>query len=139
MDPRRLGPPRRSRRADPDPAHLRGDLPGARRRRWARPRAARRPARGRGAARFTVRPQELDPLDHANNAVYADWLEEAVIAAGDRAATAAIRALVRLEYALPAEADATVDAVVWPDDDGWSYRLLGPDGNDLLRARLERG
>ena len=29
-----------------------------------------------------VRPQELDPMVHVNNAVYADWLEEAVIAAG---------------------------------------------------------
>ncbi len=89
--------------------------------------------------RFTVRPQELDPLDHANNAVYADWLEEAVIAAGDREATRAIPRLVRLEYALPAEADATVDAEAWPDDGGWSFRLLGADGNDLLRARLEPG
>ena len=78
-------------------------------------------------------------MDHANNAVYADWLEEAVIAAGDRAATRAIPRLVRLEYALPAEADATVDAEAWPDDGGWSFRLLGADGNDLLRARLEPG
>jgi acyl-ACP thioesterase len=29
----------------------------------------------------TVRPQELDPMDHVNNAVYADWLDEAVLAA----------------------------------------------------------
>ena len=29
---------------------------------------------------FAVRPQELDPMDHVNNAVYADWLEEATTA-----------------------------------------------------------
>ena len=88
---------------------------------------------------FAVRPQELDPLDHANNAVYADWLDEAVIAAGDTEATRAIPRVARLEYALPAEAGALVESVVWPADEGWSYRLSGPEGNDLLRARLERG
>ena len=40
-------------------------------------------------AALTVRPQELDPMDHVNNAVYADWLEERVIAAGGRAAVRA--------------------------------------------------
>lgn len=89
--------------------------------------------------RFSVRPQELDPQDHANNAVYADWLDEAVIAAGDIEATRAIPRVARLEYALPAEAGATIESVVWPADDGWSFRLLGADGDDLLRARLERG
>ena len=87
--------------------------------------------------RFAVRPQELDPLDHVNNAVYADWLEEAVIGAGDIAATRAIPRRIRLEYALPAEAGATVGSMLWPVDGGWSFRLTGPDGNDLLRARLE--
>ena len=43
-------------------------------------------------------------MDHVNNAVYADWLDEAVIAAGDRAATRAIPRLARLEYAAPAAA-----------------------------------
>jgi acyl-ACP thioesterase len=89
--------------------------------------------------RFSVRPQELDPLDHANNAVYADWLEEAVIGAGDTAATRAIPRVARLEYAMPAEAGATVESVAWPADGGWSFRLVGPGGNDLLRARLEGG
>ena len=27
----------------------------------------------------TVRPQELDPMDHVNNAVYADWLDETLL------------------------------------------------------------
>ena len=95
-------------------------------------------------ARFSVRPQELDPMDHVNNAVYADWLEEQVLAAGGAAGAATIRAiprLVRLEYARAAEPGADVDGVTWRDPDGgdrWSCRLSDPvSGNDLLRARLE--
>lgn len=90
---------------------------------------------------FTVRPQELDPMDHANNAVYADWLDERVIAAGDDPGTAATRAvprLARLEYARAAERGATVQATTWQDATGaWSCRITDADGADLMRARLE--
>jgi acyl-CoA thioesterase FadM len=86
-----------------------------------------------------VRPQELDPMAHANNAVYADWLDEVVIAAGDEPAVRAIPRLARLEYARAAEPGADLRALTWPAAGGWSYRLLGPNGEDLLRARLERG
>jgi acyl-CoA thioesterase FadM len=86
--------------------------------------------------RFEVRPQELDPMDHANNAVYADWLDEAVIAAGGIDATRAVPRLARLEYAQSAERGATVEAIAWPVDDGWSSRVTA-GGNELLRARLE--
>jgi acyl-ACP thioesterase len=91
-----------------------------------------------GAARssLTVRPQELDPMDHVNNAVYADWLDEAVLAEGGAAAVAAIPRLARLEYARAAAPGATVRAEVWPDGDAWSCRL-GDANGDLLRARLE--
>jgi len=89
-------------------------------------------------ARFAVRPQELDPMDHANNAVYADWLDEQVIAAGGVADVRAIPRLARLEYARAAEAGSTVEAVTWGDDDGWSCRVADAAGTDLLRARLER-
>jgi acyl-ACP thioesterase len=91
-------------------------------------------------ATFVVRPQELDPMDHANNAVYADWLDERVIVMGGPdgiAATRALPRLVRLEYARPAERDMAVTAHAWSEDGGWSVRLVDPAGDDLLRARLE--
>ena len=52
-------------------------------------------------------------MDHANNAVYADWLDEAVIAAGDEAATRAVPRRVRLEFAQSAERGATVETSAW--------------------------
>jgi acyl-CoA thioesterase FadM len=86
----------------------------------------------------TVRPQELDPMDHVNNAVYADWLDEAIFSApaGGAEAVAAVPRLARLEYARAAAPGATVGADVWQADGGWSCRLSDGDG-DLLRARLE--
>ena len=86
---------------------------------------------------FTVRPQELDPMDHVNNAVYADWIDEAVLAAGGAAATRAVPRLVRLDYARAAEPAARVVADVWRDGGSWVGRVVDADGSDLLRARLE--
>jgi medium-chain acyl-[acyl-carrier-protein] hydrolase len=89
-------------------------------------------------ATFTVRPQELDPMDHANNAVYADWLDEAIVRAGAEPAIRAIPRFARLEYARSAERDDQVSVEAWPDADGsgWSVRIAD-DAGDLLRARLE--
>lgn len=96
------------------------------------------PAAEARSSQFAVRPQELDPMDHVNNAVYADWLEEQVIAAGGLAEVRAIPRRARLEYARTAEAGATVDAVTWRGtDDGWSCRITDAAGTELLRARLE--
>ena len=89
-------------------------------------------------ARFTVRPQELDPMDHVNNAVYADWVEEQVIAAGGLADVRAIPRLARLEYARAAAAEAAVDAITWRETAGWSCRISDTAETELLRARLER-
>ena len=77
-------------------------------------------------------------MDHVNNAVYADWLDEQIIDAGDSSAVRRIPRVVRLEYARAAEAGATVVTDVWRDEDGWSCRIANVDGADLLRARLER-
>ena len=86
---------------------------------------------------LTVRPQELDPMVHVNNAVYADWLDETVLVAGGADATQAIPRLARLEYARAAEPGAKLMAVAWPDSGGWSCRVVDGEGADLLRARLE--
>jgi acyl-CoA thioesterase FadM len=95
-----------------------------------------------------VRPQELDPLDHVNNAVYADWLDEQVLRADPEAGVRSVRRLprlVRLEYARAAEAGTTVTARTWLDDGdgaagaGWSCRIDAAEGTPLLRARLEPG
>lgn len=86
---------------------------------------------------ITVRPQELDPMAHVNNAVYADWLEEAVIAAGAIDAIRALPRLMRLEYAAPADLGARLTAETWEADDGWSARVRDEAGQELLRARLE--
>jgi acyl-ACP thioesterase len=92
-----------------------------------------------GHVAYVVRPQELDPMDHVNNAVYADWLDEAVIGSGDSRATRAVPRLARLEYAAPADAGSRVSADVWPAQDGWSFLVRDDAGRDLLRARLEPG
>jgi len=89
---------------------------------------------------FRVRPQELDPYAHANNAVYLDWLEESLLAAGGGDAVAALPRRFRLEYALAADAGAPLDAAAWPADGGWSFRLThATTGAELFRARLEPG
>jgi acyl-ACP thioesterase len=90
---------------------------------------------------FAVRPHELDPMDHVNNAVYLDWLEEAILgAAGPDAADTGIGVLprrYRLEYAAAADAGMRLADAVWRDDDGgWSYRLSADGGPDVFRAGL---
>ena len=90
-------------------------------------------------AELVVRPHELDPMAHVNNAVYADWLEEAVLDAGDQAAVGTIPRRLRLEYAGAAAPGARLRAMAWQAAGGWSYRLRDVPGADLLRGRLEAG
>ena len=86
---------------------------------------------------LAVRPQDLDPMGHANNAAFVDWLEESV-GRLDPTALGAVPRRYRLEYALAADAGAPLVAAAWPDDGGWSFRLSHRStGADLFRARLE--
>jgi acyl-ACP thioesterase len=88
---------------------------------------------------FAVRPQELDPMDHVNNAVYADWVDEGILASAGEADVRALPRTMRLEYARAVDASATVAAETWRDDSGWSCRIRDASGADYLRARLEPG
>jgi acyl-CoA thioesterase FadM len=66
--------------------------------------------------RFAVRPQELDPMAHANNATYVDWLEEAVAAAAGPTALSRLPRRYRLEYLTAASPGADLVAVCWSAD-----------------------
>jgi acyl-CoA thioesterase FadM len=96
---------------------------------------------GGATIHFSPRLRELDPMNHANNGVYLDWLDEAIAGAGP-AGTAAIAALPRtyhMEYLRQAGPGAALVAVAWADNLGWAYRLADEDGADLLRGSLRPG
>lgn len=98
--------------------------------------------------RLTVRPSDLDPVDHVNNAVYVDWLEEAIEAVGwshsapdDRAGTAsaataagATPGTLRIEYLASAARGEAVDVDLFGTPDSWRARIRRADGLDLVRA-----
>jgi acyl-ACP thioesterase len=92
---------------------------------------------GVDAATLHVRPQELDPMDHVNNAVYADWVDERILGLGGEADVRAIPRTVRLEYARAVEAGSTVLVEAWRDEGGWSCLVRDASGTEYLRARLE--
>jgi len=89
-------------------------------------------------ARLVVRPQDLDPMAHVNNATYVDYLEEVLLAAGEAAALE-LRRLprrYRLEYLRSPELGDELIATGWPEVGGWAFRLSDGTGSEVLRARL---
>ncbi len=83
-----------------------------------------------------VRPAELDPMGHVNNAAYLDWLEEALLAADGGRGTANVGALPRratLEYLASAGPGDAVEIATWRDGRSWRARI-GKGAGDLLRA-----
>jgi acyl-CoA thioesterase FadM len=93
-----------------------------------------------GAHRFgaRVRPQDLDPMRHVNNAAYLDYLEEALLDAGPEAAalTSALPRRIRLEYVAAATPGAGLEAATWPIDRGYAWRLSDGAGRELARAAV---
>ena len=75
-------------------------------------------------------------MGHVNNAVYLDWIEEAVVA-GDPEALAAVPRQVTIEYAASAEPGNMLTARSWWDGNAWWVHLeRNDDGATLVRARL---
>jgi acyl-ACP thioesterase len=84
-----------------------------------------------------VRSRDLDPMGHVNNAVYLDWIEEAIGAAGDPDATTALPRRIAIEYAASAEPGDALEAIAWHQDGAWWVRLTRVgDGAVLARARF---
>ena len=92
---------------------------------------------GAATLELRVRPQDLDPMGHVNNAVYLDWIEEVVAAAGEPEPTVVVPRRVAMEYAASAELGDDLRARAWKEGEGWSVRLSRPaDGVEIVRARL---
>jgi len=86
-----------------------------------------------------VRPHDLDPMDHVNNAVYLDWLEEALAAAGDPSAVAAFPRAIRLEYLASAAPGDAVVVRTWAEAGAWHATIARADGTEFVRATGHAG
>ena len=89
-----------------------------------------------GEQSFRVRRRDLDPLDHVNNSVYLDYLEEALEAAGQGALLTTTPRRYEIDFVASAERDNVLGGRVWPLDGGWAYRLSRADGTEVFRARV---
>ncbi len=88
--------------------------------------------------RFHVRRRDLDPLDHVNNSVYVDFLEEALEGAGQGDLLRATPRRYALDFAASAARGESLTGRAWPQDGGWAYRLSREDGTEVFRARVCR-
>ena len=85
---------------------------------------------------FQVRRRDLDPLDHVNNSVYVDYLEEALEAAGQGVLVKATPRRYEIDFVASAERDDRLLDRTWPIEGGWAYRLSRDDGTEIFRARV---
>jgi acyl-ACP thioesterase len=81
-----------------------------------------------------VRPHDLDPMDHVNNAVYLDWIEEGLAAAGQASPTQTIPRRCRMEYRASAAPGDPVVIRTWTEADAWHVRVARDDGVEFVRA-----
>jgi len=74
----------------------------------------------------------------STTAVYLDYFEEALDAAGQGDCYAQFHAGTRSTSPNAAARDDRLVGWTWPHDDGWAYRLAREDGTEIFRARIER-
>ena len=94
-----------------------------------------------GSATLVIVPRrrEIDPMGHANNGAYADWLDEAVVAAGGLGLVTGVPRRYTIEYLRPATPGAALRSTAWPSGAGFAWRLAdAATGDDLAHGRLER-
>jgi acyl-ACP thioesterase len=85
-----------------------------------------------------VRRRDLDPLDHVNNSVYIDYLEETLESAGQSELLASMPRRYEVEFLAAAARGDDLVGRAWPLDEGWAFRLSRDDGTELFRARVSR-
>jgi acyl-ACP thioesterase len=82
--------------------------------------------------RFSVRPHDLDPMGHVNNAAYLDWVEEGLLDSGADVTMLPRRS--RLEYLASAAPGDEIVVTTWRSADRWASRIARASGGDLLRG-----
>jgi acyl-CoA thioesterase FadM len=84
---------------------------------------------------LSVRLRDLDPMGHANNSAYLNYLDEALAATRERADDERAPRWYRLVYLRPATPAVALSALVAPTQEGlMSIRLLDARGTELVRA-----
>ena len=89
---------------------------------------------------LSVRAGELDPMGHANNAVYLDYLEEAVgrLAGGPGLLESGPRTYLG-EYLLPAVPGVALVGEAWLDPPAARFRLRSAAAGELFRGVVAAG
>jgi medium-chain acyl-[acyl-carrier-protein] hydrolase len=92
------------------------------------------PPPGAQMVELTVRPQDVDPMRHVNNAIYFDYVDEVLARIGVDGGTN--RRCYRLEFLRPAMPDERLHATAWRDGAEIMLLLTGAAGDAVLRASV---
>lgn len=100
------------------------------------PLEEQRPPSGATRSSLWIRASDVDAMEHANNAVYLDLLDDAVVRAGGAASVGAHPRTYDLQYNAAAPVSVDLRDLAWHEDGLWHYRLEAAGGDLLLHGRL---